>query len=149
LSKDPIGLEGGLNLYVFCGNDPVNFVDPWGEDTFVPDVHNHGGPHVDRYRGSTNVGRYRPNGSGIPHKGKMPPKLSKQILKGPFAKAAAKLPKIPMLIMMYMPPSIPQQPQILPYEEGKKAPFGYIPDYDNMKKDDAGNLVPSQWVRGV
>ena len=23
LSKDPIGLEGGLNLYVFCGNDPV------------------------------------------------------------------------------------------------------------------------------
>ncbi len=30
LSKDPIGLEGGLNLYVFCGNDPVNFVDPLG-----------------------------------------------------------------------------------------------------------------------
>ena len=32
MSKDPIGLEGGLNLYVFCGNNPVNFVDPWGED---------------------------------------------------------------------------------------------------------------------
>jgi len=31
LSKDPVGLEGGLNFYVFCGNDPVNFVDPWGE----------------------------------------------------------------------------------------------------------------------
>jgi len=31
LSKDPIGLEGGLNLYVFCENDPVNFIDPWGE----------------------------------------------------------------------------------------------------------------------
>jgi RHS repeat-associated protein len=30
LSKDPIGLEGGLNLYVFCGNDPVNFTDPMG-----------------------------------------------------------------------------------------------------------------------
>ena len=30
LSKDPILLEGGLNLYVFCGNDPVNYVDPWG-----------------------------------------------------------------------------------------------------------------------
>jgi RHS repeat-associated protein len=30
LSKDPIGLEGGLNLYVFCENDPVNWVDPWG-----------------------------------------------------------------------------------------------------------------------
>jgi RHS repeat-associated protein len=31
LSKDPIGLEGGLNLYAFCGNDAVNFVDPMGE----------------------------------------------------------------------------------------------------------------------
>ncbi len=30
LSKDPILLEGGLNLYAFCGNDPVNFTDPWG-----------------------------------------------------------------------------------------------------------------------
>jgi len=30
LSKDPIGLEGGLNLYVFCGNDPVNYRDPAG-----------------------------------------------------------------------------------------------------------------------
>ncbi len=30
LSKDPILLEGGLNLYAFCGNDPVNFRDPWG-----------------------------------------------------------------------------------------------------------------------
>ena len=30
LSKDPILLEGGLNLYVFCGNDPVNYCDPSG-----------------------------------------------------------------------------------------------------------------------
>ena len=30
LSKDPIGLESGLNLYAFCGDDPVNFRDPWG-----------------------------------------------------------------------------------------------------------------------
>lgn len=30
LSKDPIGLEGGLNLYEFCGDDPVNYRDPWG-----------------------------------------------------------------------------------------------------------------------
>ncbi len=30
LSKDPILLEGGLNLYAFCGNDPVNFTDPLG-----------------------------------------------------------------------------------------------------------------------
>jgi len=30
LSKDPIGISGGFNQYVFCGNNPVMFVDPWG-----------------------------------------------------------------------------------------------------------------------
>jgi RHS repeat-associated protein len=30
LSNDPIGISGGLNLYAFCGNDPVNYVDPMG-----------------------------------------------------------------------------------------------------------------------
>ena len=32
LSKDPIGLNGGLNLYTFCGNAPIHFADPLGED---------------------------------------------------------------------------------------------------------------------
>ncbi len=32
LSPDPIGLEGGLNLYEFCANNPVCFRDPSGED---------------------------------------------------------------------------------------------------------------------
>jgi len=27
LSKDPIGLGGGVNLYAFCGNDPINITD--------------------------------------------------------------------------------------------------------------------------
>ena len=31
LSKDPIGLSGGLNLYVFCGNAPMVHIDPRGE----------------------------------------------------------------------------------------------------------------------
>jgi len=30
LSNDPIGISGGLNQYVFCGNNPVNFRDPMG-----------------------------------------------------------------------------------------------------------------------
>ena len=30
LSKDPIGLNGGLNLYAFCNGDPVNYLDADG-----------------------------------------------------------------------------------------------------------------------
>ena len=30
LSNDPIGISGGLNLYAFCGNNPVMYRDPWG-----------------------------------------------------------------------------------------------------------------------
>src|SRR5258706_16135038 len=30
LSRDPIQEDGGLNVYAFVGNDPVNFVDPVG-----------------------------------------------------------------------------------------------------------------------
>ncbi len=30
LSKDPIRINGGPNLYTFCANNPVNFVDPDG-----------------------------------------------------------------------------------------------------------------------
>jgi len=30
LSNDPISISGGLNQYVFCGNNPVNFSDPLG-----------------------------------------------------------------------------------------------------------------------
>ena len=29
-SEDPLLFGGGQNLYAYCGNDPVNYVDPWG-----------------------------------------------------------------------------------------------------------------------
>ena len=55
LSKDPIGLSGGLNLFAFCGDDPVNHGDflgncPNDPASDIPPVvgpQTHHGPHGD------------------------------------------------------------------------------------------------------
>ena len=36
LTRDPIGYEGGINLYGYCGGGPVGAVDPWGLKLWSP-----------------------------------------------------------------------------------------------------------------
>ncbi|MBL0379964.1 MAG: RHS repeat-associated core domain-containing protein [Desulfofustis sp. PB-SRB1] len=45
ISADPIGLEGGINLYGYVQNDPVNKVDPLGLSNYGPLAQECGNPH--------------------------------------------------------------------------------------------------------
>ena len=62
LSNDPIGISGGLNLYAFCGNDPVNQTDPFGLS--YTDTVNMGGSFFNTLNTMNSVGqRYPGTGS--------------------------------------------------------------------------------------
>jgi RHS repeat-associated protein len=62
-------------------------------DEYHPDLKNHGAPHIDRVdKHGKLVGRYRPDGSGIPHKGKVPGPIPNKD-KGKFEEAATKVRK--------------------------------------------------------
>jgi RHS repeat-associated protein len=39
VSEDPIGLNGGINLYSYVGNNPVNYVDPEGKQLWYPGMY--------------------------------------------------------------------------------------------------------------
>ena len=66
LSPDPIGISGGLNLYVFCGNDPVNFVDPMGENVFFCQECELGGHGWVKIGGTTPRGKDGYTVGGVP-----------------------------------------------------------------------------------
>ncbi len=96
VQADPIGIQEGLNhLYLYGEANPINVSDLAGlsGDTYQADPCKHGGPHIDRYDSSgKNVGRYRADGTGILHKGEMPPPIPKSDL-SKFAKAVKLLGK--------------------------------------------------------
>ena len=95
LNEDPVHFDGGNNFYLYDDNGPIDFTDPWGlfPDNYNVDRWNHGAPHIDRVDSNGNlVGRYRPDGSGIPHKGKVPPRIPNRD-KEKFQKAADELNK--------------------------------------------------------
>ena len=57
LAKDPIGLGGGVNLYAFCGGDPLNSIDPYG-------LAHVGSRPLDAGKGNT--GTFRPSARPTP-----------------------------------------------------------------------------------
>ncbi len=78
LSRDPMGENGGINLYQYCFNDPINLWDPSGliappairgrtpeqnQDSLIPDYGNWGGPdYSGGWRPSQHGGQNGPEG---------------------------------------------------------------------------------------
>ena len=83
LSADPIGLDGGMNLYAYVNGDPVNWIDPEGLSQYSitrPETHPGGQEHIhwgpkDNPRGGGAI-----NKDGTTRHGPEPPrKVKKEI----------------------------------------------------------------------
>ncbi len=118
LNEDLLGVGADdLNLYAYVGNDPVDWVDSWGysRDIYVPDAGHHGGPHIDRYNpAGQNVGRYKPDGTPLKHKGKPSPPVPNSD-EDKFKKAADKLKKNPEAECKQQPKKLQSSPNQSPY----------------------------------
>jgi RHS repeat-associated protein len=113
LNEDPLEVGADdLNFYAYVGNDPVDWVDSWGysRDTYVPDAGHHGGPHIDRYNpAGQNVGRYKPDGTPLKHKGKPSPPIPNSD-EDKFKNAADKLKKKPEAECKQQPKELQSSP---------------------------------------
>jgi len=63
LQTDPIKYRGGLNLYTYCGNNSVKFVDPMGLDVWVGKSGAHMNINVGNPKGSHSSYSYGLKGS--------------------------------------------------------------------------------------
>jgi RHS repeat-associated protein len=86
LSEDPIGIEGGINIYLFAGNDPANHSDPFGmkgcPTGFVPAVDEEGNPVLDE-DGKPACARLLGGSTTTSRRGSLPPGPSWVSRRGP------------------------------------------------------------------